>query len=127
MSQTNQLQITNSYRNIIQLALPIAIAILIPQLNILTNTLFLGNYTLLNATFTTQDLLSATGIAGIYYLTLSMIGYGLSSGILMLMSRSAGSNDLGQIGKIFFKWACVEFVAEWCVDVCFMVFSTFSI
>lgn len=101
MSQTNQLQITNSYRNIIQLALPIAIAILIPQLNILTNTLFLGNYTPLNATFTTQDLLSATGIAGIYYLTLSMIGYGLSSGILMLMSRSAGSNDLGQIGKIF--------------------------
>ncbi|MBK8145919.1 MAG: hypothetical protein IPK62_13510 [Bacteroidetes bacterium] len=48
-----------------------------------------------------QDLLSATGIAGIFYLTLTMIGYGLSSGVLMLMSRSAGKNDSIFLGKIF--------------------------
>ncbi|MCC7030902.1 MAG: MATE family efflux transporter [Chitinophagaceae bacterium] len=95
------LQVKNSYRNIMQLALPVAIAMVIPQLNILTNTLFLGNYVPENSLFSTQDFLAASGIAGIYYLTLSMVGYGLSAGVLMLMSRSAGSNDAGQVGKIF--------------------------
>ncbi|MBK8145920.1 MAG: hypothetical protein IPK62_13515 [Bacteroidetes bacterium] len=42
---TDSLQVQGTYRNIFQLAMPIAISILIPQLNILTNTLFLGNYT----------------------------------------------------------------------------------
>lgn len=96
-----QLQVQNTYRNIIQLALPVAIAIVIPQLSMLTNTLFLSNYHPVSGAFGTQDLLSATGIAGIYYLTLAMICYGLSAGVLMLLSRSAGSNQAKQIGTIF--------------------------
>lgn len=98
---TDSLQVQGTYRNIFQLAMPIAISILIPQLNILTNTLFLGNYTPSDGLLHAQDLLSATGIAGIFYLTLTMIGYGLSSGVLMLMSRSAGKNDSIFLGKIF--------------------------
>jgi putative MATE family efflux protein len=94
-------QIQNSYANIIKLALPICIAILIPQVNILTNTVFLGYYTPTHGDFSTQDLLAASGIAGIYYLTLVMIGYGLASGILMLMSRKAGEGDSQGVGKIF--------------------------
>ncbi len=98
---TDSLQVQGTYRNIFQLAMPIAISILIPQLNILTNTLFLGNYTPSDGLLHAQDLLSATGIAGIFYLTLTMIGYGLSSGVLMLMSRSAGKNNSIFLGKIF--------------------------
>ena len=101
MSSAPHLQVENSYRNIIRLALPISISILIPQISILTNTLFLGNYIPTVSDLTTQDLLSASGIAGIYYLTLVMIGYGMVSGMLMLMSRKAGENDNLGVGKIF--------------------------
>lgn len=101
MESIPHLQIENSYRNIIRLALPISISILIPQISILTNTLFLGNYIPSKSELTTQDLLSASGIAGIYYLTLVMIGYGMVSGILMLMSRKAGENDNVGVGKFF--------------------------
>jgi Na+-driven multidrug efflux pump len=87
MSSVTHLKVENSYRNIIRLALPISISILIPQISILTNTLFLGNYKPTVNHLTTQDLLSVSGIAGIYYLTLVMIGYGMVSGMLMLMSR----------------------------------------
>ncbi len=117
----DSLQVKSSYRNIMQLALPIAIAILIPQLNILTNTLFLGNYVPHNSLHNTQDLLSATGIAGIYYLTLAMIGYGLSSGVLMLMSRSAGNNDISFLGRIFSNGIVLSLI----VSTLLMFFSWF--
>jgi putative MATE family efflux protein len=83
------------------LAMPISIAILIPQVNMLTNTVFLGYYKPEGVIATTQDLLAASGIAGIYYLTIVMVGYGLSSGMLMLMSRKAGENDVFGLGKLF--------------------------
>ena len=92
MSSGTHIQVSNSYANIIRLALPVSIAILIPQVNIMTNTVFLGYYQPAHSLFTTQDLLAASGIAGIYYLTLVMVGYGLSSGLLMLMSRKAGGS-----------------------------------
>jgi putative MATE family efflux protein len=81
--------------------MPISIAILIPQVNMLTNTVFLGYYKPEGVIATTQDLLAASGIAGIYYLTIVMVGYGLSSGMLMLMSRKAGENDVFGLGKLF--------------------------
>lgn len=101
MATTSDIQVKNSYGNIIRLALPITIAILIPQVNIMTNTVFLGYYQPGHSVYTTQDLLAASGIAGIYYLTLVMVGYGLASGILMLMSRKAGENDSAGLGAIF--------------------------
>ena len=39
------LQVEASYRQIIRLALPISFAILIPQINYVTNNIFLGHYT----------------------------------------------------------------------------------
>ncbi len=101
MTDSSSIQIKNTYANITKLALPIGISILIPQLNLFTNTLFLGYYKPKMLGLTTQDLLSASGIAGIYYLTLVMICYGLVSGMLMFMSRSAGENETGSIGKTF--------------------------
>ncbi len=95
------IQVENSYRNIIRLALPVAIAIFIPQINLLTNTLFLGYYTPLHSRFDTQSMLAASGIAGIFYLTMVMIGYGIASGLLMLMSRKAGENDKQGLASLF--------------------------
>lgn len=112
MANMQSVKIENSYRNILQLALPIGISILIPQLNLLTNTLFLGAYTPTHGALSTRELLGASGIAGIYYLTLVMIGYGLVAGLLMFMSRKAGEDDLPGMGKLFSTgiWLCLSLV-----------------
>lgn len=109
MHTTSGLQVTNSYRNIIRIALPISVAILIPQLNILTNTIFLGYYQPQGMSFNTSDLLAASGVAGIYYLTMAMVDYGLVSGVLMMMSRKAGENDKPGVGHLFTNgvWICL--------------------
>lgn len=101
MHNPDGLQVSGSYRNIIKIALPISVAILIPQLNILTNTIFLGYYQPAGMACTTSDLLAASGVAGIYYLTMAMVDYGLVSGILMMMSRKAGENDRQGVGHLF--------------------------
>ncbi len=101
MKTEESLLVSNTYKNILRIALPISIAILIPQLSILTNTIFLGYYQPSHSLLTTQDLLAASGVAGIYYLTMVMVDYGLVSGILMLMSRKAGENDKQGMGQLF--------------------------
>jgi hypothetical protein len=72
-----------------------SISILIPQLSLLANSIFLGYYVPSNGIYQTQELLSAIGICGIFYLTLVMIGNGLAAGLLMLMSRKAGETQIG--------------------------------
>ncbi len=110
MQIEGSLKVTNTYRNILKIALPISIAILIPQLNFLTNTLFLGFYKPSLSYFSTEDLLAASGVAGIYYLTMVMADYGLVSGILMLMSRKAGENDKPGMAQLFFNGIVLSLV-----------------
>lgn len=78
--------------DIIRLALPISLALLIPQINFFTNTAFLGRLG--------EVELGVNGIAGIFYLTLSMIGYGLNSGIQVQMARRAGEGDQAGLTKV---------------------------
>ena len=89
----NNLQVGISNRQIIKIALPISLAILVPQVNFITNNIFLGNYS--------QHALAVASITGVYYLIFAMIGYGLNSGLQTLISRRAGENRPEEIGKIF--------------------------
>src|SRR4029077_8649719 len=89
----NNLQVGISNRQIIKIALPISLAILVPQVNFITNNIFLGNYN--------QHALAVASITGVYYLIFAMIGYGLNSGLQTLISRRAGENRPDEIGKIF--------------------------
>jgi len=73
--------------------LPISLAILVPQLNFITNNIFLGHYS--------QHALAVASITGVYYLTFAMIGFGLNNGLQTLISRRAGENRPEEIGKIF--------------------------
>jgi len=66
---------------------------LIPQISFVTNNAFLGRVGIRE--------LGVNGITGIYYLILSMIGYGLSSGVQIQMSRRAGEHDKEGLSKIF--------------------------
>jgi putative MATE family efflux protein len=89
------LQFENSRRQIIRMALPISMAIFIPQLNFVINNIFLGHY------LKDSMALAVAGITGVYYLIFAAIGYGLNNGLQTLIARRAGENRPEEIGKLF--------------------------
>ncbi len=86
------MQVSLSYRSILSLVLPLCVALIIPQLNILINTAFLGRLG--------EAELGVNGIAGLFYLALSMVGYGLASGEQVQMARRAGEGDAAGMMRI---------------------------
>jgi putative MATE family efflux protein len=82
-----------SRKHILQLALPISAAILVPQINYLTNNIFLS--------WLGKEELGAAGITGVFYLVFGTIGYGLNNGLQALIARRAGENRPEEIGKLF--------------------------
>lgn len=87
------LQVEISYKQIGKIALPIAMAMFVPQLNLITNSIFLGHYN--------EESLAVAALTGVYYLIFAGIGYGLNNGLQTLISRRAGENRPEEIGKIF--------------------------
>ena len=86
-----QVDITN--RQILKIALPISFALLVPQVNFVTNNIFLGQLG--------EQELGAAGLTGVYYLIFAAIGFGLNNGLQALISRRAGENRVEEIGKLF--------------------------
>lgn len=78
-----KVQVTN--RQILSIALPITLAILIPQINMLTNSIFLGHLG--------TDALGNAGITGVYYLIFAVAGNGFNNALQTVFSRSAGSGN----------------------------------
>ena len=75
------------------MALPISFGILVPQLNFITNNIFLGQLS--------EQALATAAITGVYYLIFGAIGFGLNNGLQALISRRAGENRPEEIGKLF--------------------------
>jgi MATE family multidrug resistance protein len=90
-----QLQVEISYKQILRIALPIAVSILVPNINFVTNNIFLGHLS--------EEALAVAGITGVYYLVFGVMGFGLSSGLQSVMSRRAGENRHEEIGLLFFQ------------------------
>ena len=88
-----KLTVDTSWKEIVRLALPISLAILIPQVSMFTNNVFLARLG--------ERELGVNSITGVYYLMLSMIGYGLSSGVQIQMARRAGEENKAGITKTF--------------------------
>ncbi len=82
-----------SSRDIIRLAAPISLSLLIPQISFLANNIFLGRVG--------ERELAVSGIAGIFYLLLVMIGSGLANGVQIQIARRAGEGDPRGIARIF--------------------------
>ena len=80
-----KVKVTN--RQILSIALPITFAILIPQINMLTNSIFLG------ISDSTGEALGNAGITGVYYLIFAVAGHGLNNAMQSVFSRYAGSDD----------------------------------
>lgn len=87
------LKIGTDHRQILSIALPISFAIFIPQINFITNNIFLGQLG--------ETALAAAGITGVYYLIFAVIGFGLNNGLQALIARRAGQDRIGEIGKLF--------------------------
>ncbi len=85
------------------MALPISLAMLVPQINFITNNIFLGGLG--------EQELAAAGITGVYYLIFAVIGNGLNNGLQALIARRAGQNKPKEIGRIFYHgvWIALGF------------------
>jgi MATE family multidrug resistance protein len=91
--------ITN--KQILSIALPISLAILVPQINFITNTIFLGHYGERSFEHHGEKFLALGGITGVYYLIFAVVGNGLNNGLQALIARRAGENRIEEIGKLF--------------------------
>jgi len=93
IAENRNYYVTGSNRQILNLALPIALSILVPQINFITNNIFLGNLD--------QESLALAGITGVYYLIFAVIGNGINNGLQAIIARRAGENRIDEIGKLF--------------------------
>jgi MATE family multidrug resistance protein len=92
-TKTYTVKISNG--DILRMALPISLAILVPQINFITNNIFLGHLD------ESGYALSTAGITGVYYLLFAVVGQGLNSGLQALIARRAGEGRIAEIGKLF--------------------------
>lgn len=83
------------------MAMPITLAMLVPQINFITNNIFLSGLG--------EKALACAGITGVYYLIFAVIGNGLNNGLQALIARRAGQNLPQEIGRLFFHgmWVAV--------------------
>jgi multidrug resistance protein, MATE family len=95
IENTKTYKVTISNRSILRMALPISLAILVPQINFITNNIFLGHLD------KDAEALSTAGITGVYYLLFAVVGQGLNNGLQALIARRAGEGRIGEIGRLF--------------------------
>jgi putative MATE family efflux protein len=112
-----QYQIT--HRQILKLAAPISLSLLIPQISFMANAIFLGRLGAME--------MVVNGLTSIFYLLLTYVGFGLSNGILVLLSRRAGEKDTKGICTTFVNgiWlttamaACLMVMSYWLAPILF--------
>lgn len=84
-----------SNKEILQVAYPILISLIMEQLIGMTDTAFLGRVG--------EVELGASAIGGIFYLAIFMIGFGFSIGSQILIARRNGEQHYQEIGDIFYQ------------------------
>jgi multidrug resistance protein, MATE family len=109
---TPDLKVKVTNKQILTIALPITLAILIPQINMLTNSIFLGE-------LGTKELGNA-GITGVFYLIFAVAGHGLNNALQSVFSRYAGSDNpeafkiiLAQGIRICLQFAVAGILITW--------------
>jgi len=85
---------TYTYAQIIRIAYPVFLTLLIQNLIQVINTAFLGHVG--------EVELGASAIGGIFYIAIFVVAFGFSIGAQILIGRRNGENNLNQIGEIFF-------------------------
>lgn len=93
MVRDTSLQVIISRRQILKIALPISVAMIIPNVNFITNNIFLGGLG--------ERELGNAGTTGVYYLILMVSGNGLGNALQVLISRHGGEGNLAAISRVF--------------------------
>ena len=101
----NNLKVGVSNKQILTISLPITFAILIPQLNMLTNSIFLGQLS--------EEALGNAGITGVFYLIFAVAGNGLNQALQSVFSRHAGAGNVDAFKTILTQGVriCLQFSA----------------
>ncbi|MFM1929169.1 MAG: hypothetical protein RL387_497 [Bacteroidota bacterium] len=99
---TPSLQVNISSKQILAISLPIALAIMVPQVNFVINNIFLGALS--------KKALAIGGITGVYYLIFGVMGQGLNNGLQSLISRRAGENRVDEIGILFSQGVIISLI-----------------
>ena len=82
-----------TYKNIWNISAPIMLALIAQNVINVTDTAFLGRVG--------EVELGASAIAGIFYVSLYMIGFGFGSGLQILIARRNGEKNYAEIGSTF--------------------------
>ncbi|MEP7255915.1 MAG: MATE family efflux transporter [Ferruginibacter sp.] len=109
---TRDLKVKVTNKQILSIAFPITLAILIPQVNMLTNSIFLGNLS--------TEALGNAGITGVFYLIFAVAGNGLNNALQTVFARYAGSDNpevfktiLAQGIRICLQFAVAGILITW--------------
>ena len=109
---TPDLRVQVNNKQILSIALPITLAILVPQINMLTNSIFLGNLS--------TEALGNAGITGVFYLIFAVAGNGLNNALQSVFSRYAGGGNtkafrriLAQGIRISLQFAAAGILITW--------------
>lgn len=78
----NELKVEVNNKQVLSIALPITLAILVPQINLLINSIFLGHVS--------NEALGNAGITGVFYLIFAVAGHGLNNAMQTVFSKYAG-------------------------------------
>ena len=112
IAATKDLKVKVTNKQILSIALPITLAILIPQVNMLTNSIFLGNLS--------TEALGNAGITGVFYLIFAVAGNGLNNALQAVFARHAGSDNaeafkviLAQGMRICLQFALAGILITW--------------
>jgi len=84
-----------SYKSLWLINYPVMMSVLMEQLLNITDAIFLGHVG--------EVELGASAIAGIYYLTLYMLGFGFSLGLQVVIARRNGEQNYSKTGLTFFQ------------------------
>lgn len=104
-----------TYKSVWVIAYPILISLLMEQLIGMTDTAFLGRVGEIE--------LGASALAGLYYLSIFMLGYGFSVGSQILIARRNGEQEYKQIGQIFYQGTIVLVILAACMFILSRIFS----
>ena len=110
----NDLKVQVNNKQVLSIALPITLSILIPQLNLLINSIFLGKVS--------EEALGNAGITGVFYLIFAVVGHGLNNAMQTVFSKNAGSGNpenfktiLSQGIRISLQFAAVGILFTWLI------------
>ena len=118
MSERNQsdanLRVEATHQQILSIALPISIAVLIPQFNMLVNNIFLGNLS--------SSALANAGLTAVYYLIFAVAGNGLQQACQSLFSKNAGAGTTDQFAVLMSQSIRIGLI----LSVFFLTFTWFG-